>query len=106
MKGPLPTGAVAWLDMGKGEASLVFNKKTDSNRAGKRLADELFKKVPPGYHPLYLHTEASELLALALAQSIVNAHAEQENDPLAAGMLMGCALHMAESIIAKSGVSP
>lgn len=46
---------VAWLDMGKGEAQLVFSKKGDSNRASGKHAVHLFKTVEEGYHPLYLH---------------------------------------------------
>jgi hypothetical protein len=53
--GQLPDGAVAWLDMGKGEVELVFTKGGSSNRAYKRSVQFLFDKVPPGYHPLYLH---------------------------------------------------
>lgn len=57
----LPTDAVAWLDMGKGEAQLLFRKRDSSNRANKRQLTMLFEKVPPGYHPLYLHPQAAEV---------------------------------------------
>lgn len=66
-KGPLPEGAVAWLDMSPGEASLAFDKKSDSNRANKRRVMELFHRVSAGYYPLYLEPQADRAERLAEA---------------------------------------
>lgn len=56
-RGELPTNAVAWLDMEGDAVSLVFDKKSDSNRARKARAMELFQKVARGYYPLYLEPQ-------------------------------------------------
>jgi len=73
-RGPLPAGAVAWLDMSPGEASLAFDKKSDSNRANKRRVMELFHRVSAGYYPLYLEPQAdrAERLAEALRYAVDN----------------------------------
>ncbi len=70
-RGPLPAGAVAWLDMSPGEALLAFDKKSDSNRANKRRVMELFHRVSAGYYPLYLEPQAdrAERLAEALREA-------------------------------------
>lgn len=66
-RGPLPADAVAWLDMSPGEASLAFDKKSDSNRANKRRVMELFHRVSAGYYPLYLEPQADRAERLAEA---------------------------------------
>lgn len=73
-RGPLPAGAVAWLDMSPGEASLTFDKKSDSNRANKRRVMELFHRVSAGYYPLYLEPQADR------AERLADPTATQEND--------------------------
>lgn len=72
-RGPLPTSAVAWLDMSLGEASLAFDKKSDSNRANKRRVRELFHRVSAGYYPLYLEPQADRAERLAEALRLIAA---------------------------------
>ena len=86
-RGPLPAGAVAWLDMSPGEASLAFDKKSDSNRANKRRVMELFHRVSAGYYPLYLEPQAdrAERLAEALrdARDYVTTALREEREKFA-----------------------
>lgn len=76
--GQLPEGAIAWLDMGKGEAELLFTKKGNSNRANSRQLMALFKTVSPGWHPLYLHpvTPASGAVDDGMVERYCDAVAE------------------------------
>ena len=105
-RGPLPAGAVAWLDMSPGEASLTFDKKSDSNRANKRRVMELFHRVSAGYYPLYLEPQAdrAERLAEALRYLLELPIAEEELRYLDKGI--GTATRNAAWLRARAALHP
>lgn len=109
-KGALPEGAVAWLDMGEGEASITFSKKHDSNRASKRNAMELFNRVPTGYYPLYLAPQAAPPIAQQGGGEVRNLptqwrHNAQgcgRSDAQAAGTWRSCARELEAALASKA----